>query len=362
MKVLIIDTAPRDMATYLSPYIKACEDLNVEYDRFIWDRNENGEIEYIGHEIIYHGRAADVGVSQLKKIYPLYRCRLALKHVLREGNYTHLILVNTIAAVILFGFIRRYFKDRYIMDIRDYTYEKYFLYRRRVDQLIMDSSFSVISSRGFYRFLKDNDKIVIAHNISNQEDIVKESTLQKEKINTIGFVGRVRYEKENWRLIETFANDKSYRLLYAGGVMPGCNLEELCEQRKISNISFWGKFENREKRAIYEHIDIINSLYGNFSLEVTTAVPNRYYDAIIYKKPILASSGTYLGELVREKNLGIVVDIFHDDVKQSLKTYIEQFNKSCFEHNCNEELDRVLIEQNIYENKIRRFLTGEHLI
>lgn len=188
MKVLIVDTVPKERATYLEYYINICERLKINYDRLIWDRSKNGKIEYKGHEIIYHGKGYDGNVSKIKKIYPLYKYRCILKKIIQNGEYTHLILVNTIAPVIIAGVIRKHFKNRYIMDIRDYTYEKWSFYKKRVDRLINDSTFSVISSRGFYKFLKPNSKIIIAHNVSNIADEFKTATLHKNKCNTIGFV------------------------------------------------------------------------------------------------------------------------------------------------------------------------------
>lgn len=358
MKVLIVDTVPRERATYLSYYLNACEELNIEYDRFIWDRSQDGEIEHAGHEIVYHGRGYDGNVSKLKKLYPLYKYRRALKNAIREGRYTHMILVNTIAPVILVDFIRRNFKDRYIMDIRDYTYEKWSLYKKCVDQLVEDSAFSVISSMGFYRFLNYNSKIIVAHNISNVNDTCKEVTLGKREKNTIGFVGYVRYKEENLKLIESFKNSNRYQLLYAGGVTEGCNLQEVCRENGVNNVSFLGKFDNEKKGTIYSQIDIINSLYGSFSLEVMTAIPNRYYDALIFKKPIIASKGTFLGELVEEKKIGIAIDVFRDDVIKKVDDYIDRFDKIAFEKSCNEELKRVIAEQYIYTCRIRDFLTG----
>ena len=48
---------------------------------------------------------------------------------------------------------------------------------------------------------------------------------------------------------------------------------------------FKGEFKNEDKPEIYREIDFINAIYGNKSLEVTTALPNRLYDGILFKKP-----------------------------------------------------------------------------
>lgn len=54
----------------------------------------------------------------------MYHYRRALKRTLLSGKFTHLILINTLAAVMLKDFIMDKYKQRYIMDIRDYTYER----------------------------------------------------------------------------------------------------------------------------------------------------------------------------------------------------------------------------------------------
>ena len=60
----------------------------------------------------------------------------------------------------------------------------------------------------------------------------------------------------------------------------------------------------------------------NKSLEVTTAYLIELYDGILFKKPIIASEGTYLGDVVDEYGLGIVINI-----NKPTKNIIEKFDK-----------------------------------
>lgn len=73
------------------------------------------------------------------------------------------------------------YSNNYILDIRDYTYEKYGFYLRIIHKLINNSSFTAISSRGFKKFLGESDKLVVNHNISNLEDACDKPTLYEHK-------------------------------------------------------------------------------------------------------------------------------------------------------------------------------------
>ena len=67
-------------------------------------------------------------------------------------------------------------------------------------------------------------------------------------------------------------------------------------------LHFEGVYQNKEKPDIYKKIDLINAVYGNESLIVTTSLPNKLYDCIVFKRPIIVHSGTYLSEIVNEYN------------------------------------------------------------
>ena len=358
MKLLIVDTVSNDRAPYLKYYEKACKDNYIDHDFFLWDRYNDGGLEKNGNCFLYH-KICPYGEGKIRKLFPMFLYRKKLLETIQNNKYTHLILINTLASVMISDYILDHYNKRYIMDIRDYTYERFIYYGNLVNKLIDESYFTTISSKGFYRFLDKKNNIIINHNISNENKQKRSPTLHQRK-NVIGFVGSVRYEKENLELIKALKNNSDYELLYCGRVVNGCSIEEKAKRLGVKNIIFTGTFRNSEKYNIYNNIDIINSLYGNSTLEVTTAVPNRYYDALLFKKPIIASKGTYLGELVQEKQLGIVVDIFHDDVVGMLNEYIEKFDSSVFLDCCNKELDQILKEQRYYYLHIVEFLKNHN--
>lgn len=75
--------------------------------------------------------------------------------------------------------------------------------------------------------------------------------------------------------------------------------------------------------------------YGNADATVTTAVPNKLYDACLSGKPIIVSHGTYLSSLVEKYGLGIVFDpknpgrITKDIDKYYDRAYYERYLLNC---------------------------------
>lgn len=356
MKVLIVDTVSYNRAPYLKYYIDACEEKKVDYDLFLWNRNQMGGLRKNGN-IYTMNSICPFGGSKLKKIIPMLRYRNALLKVIKQNQYTHLVLINTLAPVMISNYVLKHYNQKYILDIRDYTYEKIKKYKDIETKLIEHSYFTTISSRGFLHFITPSNKIIVNHNISNLDKIENTVTLNKNEKITIGFVGSIRYPEVNKALIEAVKDNPQYTLEYVGSEVDGCNLDEFCRENNIKNVVFKGKFLNNQKPEIYKNIDIINSLYGDSSLEVTTAIPNRLYDALLFKKPIIASKGTFLGDVVEKNKLGIAVELNSQSIKEKVNNYVKSFDENTFVQNCNECLKKVIGEQNFFKGKIRKFLT-----
>ena len=354
-KVLIVDTVSYERATYIKLYEKILKEKNVAYDLFLWDRDHDKAFEKKDNMFIFH-KQCPFGGSKIKKIIPMLLYQLKLREVIKKYNYTHLILIDSLAPVMIHDLVLTDYRGKYILDIRDYTYEKYSSYKKIMMKLVDNSYFTCISSKGFKRFLDSSLKYVYSHNISNNEFVEDICNLynKKQKI-VIGFVGSVRYFEENKKLIDSLDSDK-FQFKYVGSKVSDCDIEGYCKKNNISNVEIKGAYKNEVKPKIYESIDVINSIYGTSSFEVTTAVPNRFYDALIFKKPIIASKGTFLGELVEECKVGIAIDVYEEGVNELLSEYINNIDVSALNANMKKTLELVLDEQYAYVMKIEEFL------
>ena len=357
MKIGLIGFSTRNYIPYIEYYENIFKSNNISYECIFWDRFNNDNTKKKSNEYTIHV-VCKPGMNKLRKIFPMYKFKMELERIIEKEQYTHLVVLTTVPGVLIWKKLLAGFKNKYILDILDYSYEKYSWYRKIVEQLIANSYFTAISSNGFKTFLPQSDKIITCHNIGNKFSEEKEigDLKNKEKI-IIGFVGGVRYFDENCKFIQIFANNPKYQLYYIGKRNLDCDLEGYCKRNNIKNVVFKGEFKNEDKPEIYRKIDFINAIYGNKSLEVTTALPNRLYDGILFKKPIIASEGTYLGDVVDEYGLGIVININKPtkNIIEKFDKYINNFDGVNFVKKCQEFKEKIFFEQDNFLKHIRLF-------
>jgi len=339
------------------PYIKKYENLinqySIEYDIFLWDRRGLGQKSNNNIYIFSYKTRK----SKISKIAPFFKWRKFILNKLKIGDYDKVIVLTTLPAILLIDKLLLNYKNNYIFDFRDYTYEKYSFYKFCVNKIIENSNATFISSRAFMNFLNPSKKIVITHNITNQDiNLILDKKLKFHKMPiVIGFVGGIRYYDENVSLVKQFSESELFTLKYIGKVHPGNDLELYCKKNNITNVFFYPEYINEQKVEIYKDIDIINAVYGSETLEVQTALPNKLYDCLIFRKPIIVSQNTYLSDIVKEYNLGLCVDIKRDNVVELLNEYINNFDEILFEIGCNSLLDKVVKEERYSLSIIKNF-------
>lgn len=352
MKVLVVGFYTK---TYM-PYIYKYEDLlkqnHIEYDVVCFDRNTTMKSEKVGNVFLY-GRK--LGVNRREKIIPYIDYSRFVKLIIKSHHYDKIIVLTTIPAVLLFRVLTKKYKNNYIFDFRDFTFEYLNWYKNAVDKIIDRSFHTFISSKGFLHFLKDSKKISLIHNISN-ENREKETSAITDNPIKIGFVGYVRYYDVNIALIQALKNESDMSLEYYGTIYVDCDLPGYVEKNHINNVHFYGDFDNQDKPDLYEGITLINSIYSLDSKEVEFAIPNRLYDAALYKRPIIVAAGTYLAEVVEKYELGLIVDVKKDDLKGVIRSYIACFDQTRFLEHCEMFLTDVRKDDIEFCEMLERFL------
>ena len=339
------------------PYIKNYVDqINTErdhYDIVLWNRSgQDKEPEY---GIVFHAKA---GASKLGKLLPFLRWRRFVCRLLKRGKYDRLIVITTLPAVLLADRLLKEYRFRFWLDVRDYTYEGFAFYKRLVGHLSKNAAGVSISSAAFQSFLPDDAKLYLTNNLTNAAFEKEHCSLDVDSTSiVIGYVGGIQYFEQNKELLRQLHGSR-YLLKYVGKLHPGCDLREYCRNRGIDNVEFQPAFYNVEKPRIYEHIDIINSVYGADSPIVRLALPNKLYDCALFKIPILVSRGTYLAKLVDDYSLGLAVDLKTEKVDECLDRYLRAFDKDKFERGCRAFLKMAREEDIEYRAAVTRFCAG----
>lgn len=357
-KTIIICATTRKYSPYVEFYSAQCEKNNIDY-LLVTKETE-------GYEITQDKHVPFILTNKMMAGFPLNKTILWYRYIfnlIKTKKCNKIIVLPTRTGIVLSPFLLTT-KIKYIFDIRDYTKEDKAWYRFIEKLLLKKAEMTVISSKGFLKWLPYRKNINIVHNMpvafeQNTNERLRASDHSKIKVS---YVGMVDYYQQNVLMADALHDSQRYSLKYSGSIVSRCKIKEYVEEKNYFNVEFTGPFTNSEKQKLYEDTDMINAIYGNDSLIVSTALPNKLYDSAIYKIPIIASKGTFLGQLVEEWGLGVAIDVVNDDIVAVLDDFWKNFDYEAFHEDCNRFLESVLKEQQETCNNIKNFLTGENTL
>ncbi|WP_277956746.1 hypothetical protein [Staphylococcus lugdunensis] len=158
----------------------------------------------------------DSNWSLARKALKYYSFKSYAIDIIKHNNYDFLIVWGSYTGHLFKKFLTKYYKGRYILNIRDYFYEKNRVVFARMTQLVNFSYMSTISSDGFLKFLPKSKKyqVVYSYNskIINQAKSEKNIVLQKPL--KISFIGNVRFLDINKKILKELKNDSRFLIQY----------------------------------------------------------------------------------------------------------------------------------------------------
>ena len=352
MKFLIITYDDYFNIPYIHNYETRLKAHGIDYDIILWNRSTS-KATFQNHFLIFSRKDS---ARKANKLFSLLAWRRFVLRILKTGDYDKVIVLTTLPGVLLHRILTHRFRKRFWFDVRDFTYEHISLYKMLVADLVKNSLVTSVSSRAFMEFIPNYGNIVLAHNITNIGLSVPVCTLNPRKRPiVIGFVGGIQYQQQNEILLKQLENSEDFVLKYVGKVKPNCTLPQYCLEHGIRNAVFCPVYNNYEKPRIYQSIDLINCLYGNSSKITQLALPNKLYDCILFKKPILVSNGTYLSQIVSKYGIGLSLDIEQDPIHKKVLSYLDSFDPVKFAEGCNALLEIVQSEMHQFSEAIDQF-------
>lgn len=355
MKVLIVGFYTKTYMPYIYKYEEILKKYNIEYDVVCFDRDKTASAVHQDNVFVFSQK---MGVNKLKKVVPYFQYIHFVKKIIKKTTYDKLIILTTVPAVLLYPILVNSYPNSYIFDYRDYSYERIPIYKRIVDKIVSNSYSTFISSKGFLHYLSGSSKINLIHNLSNTDNCKITANLPSREKIVIGFAGFVRYYDVNTALMKQVMNTEHYELQYYGTMYDDCDLPGFAKALHIDNVKFFDTYSNHEKPQIYENFTFINSIYSLSSKEVAYAIPNRLYDAALFKVPIIVAKNTFLQEIVEKYELGFAIDIFTENLLQKIDQYLSSFDASKFTANCEAFLSDIKQDENNFKNILSHFVTS----
>lgn len=179
----------------------------------------------------------------------------------------------------------------------------------------------VNTSEGFMKYLFPTDMVPknIELQLNKLHPVFTDDTRRKiyvEPLNEqhikFGFVGLIRYPDTIIRFAKVIGKEFPMHEFHFYGEpeVPDYIDDEL---KSYKNVFLHGRFKNpQDLQAIYESIDVSIVCYDVQSDNVRIAEPNKLYESIYFKTPLVVSKNTFLAEKVEKLGVGYAINCADD--------------------------------------------------
>ena len=350
MKVGVIAFNNLKFSPYVFPYVNVLQKIGADIDLIYLDRNGIKE-DFLGVNLISVKWRA-----KKNKVVNFLAFKRDVTKLLTTKNYDFVIVLTTFPAVLLSDVLRRRYRERYLVDVRDFTYEDNRIYYSIEKNVLRDASIRVISSPGFKDFLPDFEYCLCQNTCSEYKTGAKRFSHSTNDKIILGYVGTIAYAQQCKKMIDLIKEDERFCFYFYGnenGTMPITNYvsEVNCERIKC-----FGEYTPAEKGGIIENIDMMFNVYGNDRPLLRCALSNKLYDSMYFKKPLLVSPDT---DMKRESGqFSYAIDF--DNIKNldGLYEWYEKIETQEFESYADAYLKKVFESNEFFENKIAEILKG----
>lgn len=350
MKILILGFSKIKYMPYMNFYLDNIDTKENEVHLLYWNRDLKEEDTTAVQGVTLHEFRCfqEDDVSKFSKIGSFAKYRKSARKLLLEGDFDFVIVLHSLPGVLVYRTLRKKYRGRYILDYRDSTYEGFAPFRRMIGGLVKSAKAVFVSSDAFRRFLPsaESGKIFTSHNLlldalSHREERT-EHGIPSSKIR-FSFWGFIRHEEINREIIRKIAADSRFELHYYGREQQVArNLKAYAAQLGAENVFFHGEYQPEDRYEFVRSTDLIHNLYrdGNMML----AMGNKYYDAAIFRIPLVSMKGSFMAETAGRAQIGFSADPYEADFTDRLYAAYQGLDRKAFAENCDRELDRVLRE------------------
>ncbi|MFH5881250.1 hypothetical protein [Liberiplasma polymorphum] len=353
-KICLITTRNLFNISSLHKYLDISNDMDIIY----WDQHSINELfeGKTAHKFAFN---LTYNKSKIKKLQGYLKYRRYIIKVLKKEKYDKLIILPTQVGLLIYKYLLKHYRNKYILDIRDYSGERNKVKYYFISNLVKNSLQTVITSQAYRNFLPEHNYI-ISHNISStkfeypkKEDNPKP---RSEKI-IISCIGSIRFIEQFKKIINIFKNDNRFELRFIGRGSE--NLRLFVEKESIKNVKLIGRFVKEKTIDFYLETDIILNTYGNNNPYLDYALSNKLYYGVQLNIPLIVDKDTYMSEIVNKYNLGFVIDYEANRIPDFVYDSYIKIDFNDFKIRCNNFLEIVSNDEETFKSVITSCLINK---
>lgn len=337
---------------YLSIYTRIFDEVGVEYEIISWNREDRREL---GIQFVHREKSR----RKMAILWAYIKYAIFLKKIIKRNGYEKLVVFTPQIGIFLSSFLKKRYKGRYIFDYRDLSIEQKPIFAKRFRVLLANSYANVISSPGFKKYLPTGFNYLISHNFNT--DLVRKAmsagTLPDEAEETkVLTIGALRKDM-NLELMDALGNKVGFTMSFVGKGLSADYLKNYAKSKGYHNVIFTGFYKKEEEPKIYNNYSFVNIVYPLIPSHIS-ALSNRFYNSLIFKRPMIVTRNTIQGDYAEKYGVGMVIDNC-DELDKKIINYKKTLNYKKYEQNCNILLAVFLEEYTLFERVIKDFVRRE---
>ena len=357
-KILLIGVAPLSDSPYIRSYMEIMEQNNIPFDLLFWNRHLDST-EQLPNNYIAYNLYTDNKYPYWRRSWNIWRYARFASKWMSKNDYAYVVVFTIAHAIFMSQALQKKYYKNFVLDVRDYSpLCKIGYFRKRLERIIENSVYTVISSAGFLRWLPNSGTYhyVVAHNTmrsmldayinaGGSKVMIPDSS--KLKILTIG---QISYYDSQECFVNHLSNCDGVSLSFVGAGPASELLKQYVEEKKIKNISFAGRYEKKDEVSIVKPYHMIN-IWLKHSLNADSCMANRFYLSALLRKPMIVTKGSHQGDLCERYGLGVVLDE-SDDFVEKIRTWWGNFQADKYEEGCQTFLRTVSMDVDAFEKEL----------
>lgn len=351
MKVALVVPNNVWFCPYVSIYTQLLAEEGHDYEIISWNR-EGVKEEAIQYNYKPKSR------NPISLFYAYVKFASFVKRVLRDKNIDRLIVFTPQSAVFLSRFLKRRFRNKYIFDYRDLSIEQNRVFKFSFKRVLRNSYANVISSPGFKEYLPKGFNYYISHNFNITEvkralGITSIHNFESSPIDVLT-IGGIRDYESNVQIINSLANNDNFTVRFVGKGPSAADLRNAAESIDARNVSFEGYYPKEKEKDYIASATFLNIFYPRKPSH-NSALSNRFYNSLIYKRPMITTANTTQGIFAEKYNVGVAIDNCVN-LADDLTSYLAGLDRNEFNESCNNLLNVFLQDYNIWYEVVSTFL------
>lgn len=357
MKVALVLAGSIWYAPYVRNYKCIFDNEHVDYSIISWNREGDDKPEGFQYNVRCENGHGSAGLSA-------YRGYLRfIKRIIREQGFDRIIVFGPQMTCLLSTFLLKNYRHKYIIDYRDLSIEQKPVFKQLFSIMLRYSYANVISSPGFKRCLPKRD-YYLSHNFDVRavREILEKrndcSSFNADNGIDILTIGAIRDYSSNIEVTKAIANQDGFTLRFVGrGQGTVERLQEYCDSVNATNVSFVGAYDKPEEADYVKSCTFMNIFYPRI-ITHDTALSNRFYNSLIYRKPMIVTKDTIQGDYAEKYNVGVAIkDCSH--LTDELRAFLHQDYQS-YSNRCDELLKQFLSDQQRFEEAVGQFVNNPY--